>query len=296
MNLKTKMLLMNSRPSRENGGRDGGNGGDRGQYGRDYGGGQYPTPRYDGGQNYAYEGAPEDRFRDRRGREHYDDGRYAPRNYYGGNGGEYSRQGGGYGRGGARGSRYPIPEGGAYGSYPHYPDPRFMPIYEGKGGVEMESEPARMHKIGFSVEDEMERIPDEFGREYRASVEYPQTNEFERRKGSYMAGHGFGSGVLPINKETAQRWTEGMKNEDGTSGPHWTMEQTKQIQSQRGIDCEPLKFWVAMNMVYSDYSKVAKKLNVNNADFYASMAEAFLEDKDAQADKLERYYQYVVKH
>ena len=74
------------------------------------------------------------------------------------------------------------------------------------------------------------------------------------------------------------------------------MEQTKQIQAQKGIESDPLKFWVAMNMVYSDYSKVAKKLNVNNADFYACMAEAFLEDKDAQEDKLERYYQFVVRH
>ena len=30
-------------------------------------------------------------------------------------------------------------------------------------------------------------------------------------------------------------------------------------------------------------------------DFYVYMSKAFLDDKDAQPDKLERYYQYIVK-
>lgn len=67
-------------------------------------------------------------------------------------------------------------------------------------------------------------------------------------------------------------------------------------QTGKGIDCEPLQFWIAMNMIYSDYVKVAKKLGMNNVDFYACMAKAFLDDKDAQPDKLARYYEYVVKH
>ena len=45
---------------------------------------------------------------------------------------------------------------------------------------------------------------------------------------------------------------------------------------------------------YSDYYKVAKKFNVNNTEFYADLAEAFLRDKDAADDKLMRYYEYVV--
>ena len=31
-------------------------------------------------------------------------------------------------------------------------------------------------------------------------------------------------------------------------------------------------------------------------EFYADMAKAFLDDKDAQPDKLARYYEYIVKH
>lgn len=87
-----------------------------------------------------------------------------------------------------------------------------------------------------------------------------------------------------------------MENEDGTKGPHWSFEQAKQVMAQRGIECDPAEFWAALNMIYSDYVKVAKKFNVgSNIDFYVDMAKAFLDDKDAGPDKLAKYYQYVVR-
>ena len=55
-------------------------------------------------------------------------------------------------------------------------------------------------------------------------------------------------------------------------------------------------FWVALNMIYSDYVKVAKKFGVGDKiDFYVDMAKAFLDDKDAGPDKLARYYKYIVR-
>ena len=87
-----------------------------------------------------------------------------------------------------------------------------------------------------------------------------------------------------------------MQNVDGTTGPHWTLEQTNQIMTQRGINCDPYQWWVAMNMVYSDYSKVAKKLNVSNIDFYAEIAKRFWMIRTPLPDKLARYYEFVVKH
>lgn len=92
----------------------------------------------------------------------------------------------------------------------------------------------------------------------------------------------------------AEKRASKMQNEDGTQGPHWTMELTKQVQAQQSIECDPIEFFLAMNMMYSDYVKVAKKLGVNNVDFYSCMAKAFLDDKDAGPDKLERYFEYVV--
>ena len=38
-----------------------------------------------------------------------------------------------------------------------------------------------------------------------------------------------------------------------------------------------------------------KKFNVNNTEFYADLAEAFLCDKDADDDKLVRYYECIVE-
>lgn len=89
---------------------------------------------------------------------------------------------------------------------------------------------------------------------------------------------------------------DGMKNGDGTTGPHWSMEQVKQLMEQKNLDCDLLELWTAMNMFYSDYYKVAKKLNMNNVNFYLDMAMAFLDDEDAVTDKLAAYYENVVKH
>lgn len=201
----------------------------------------------------------EDRFRDRRGREHYDDGRYAPMR---------------------NGSGYPTYIG-------PYEPPYYKESHERQGG-------RTMNKIGFAVDGEMHHIPDEIGPERHATMEYPHMDEMAYRKGERVAGYSMEQSHH-LNRDMAMEWADSMENEDGTRGPHWPMEQTKQVQAQKGIDCDPVQFWLAMNMVYSDYVKVAKKLGVNSVDFYACMAEAFLNDKDAQPDKLARYFKYVVK-
>lgn len=64
---------------------------------------------------------------------------------------------------------------------------------------------------------------------------------------------------------------------------------------QKGLNFDPIEFYAAINVMYSDYCKVAKKMNVNTVDFFASMAEAFLTDQDAVKDKLAAYYAHIVK-
>ena len=95
-------------------------------------------------------------------------------------------------------------------------------------------------------------------------------------------------------RHMADEWTREMKNEDGTTGPHWSFDQAKQLMAGKGYNFDPVEFWAALNMMYSDYCKVAKKHNVNTVDFYAGLAEAFLKDKDAGEGKLRKYYEYVV--
>lgn len=90
-------------------------------------------------------------------------------------------------------------------------------------------------------------------------------------------------------------WVSAMKNADGTRGGHWTMEKTEEIRKQRGIECDPVMFYAAMNMMYSDYCKAAEKTGAVSVDFYAYMAKAFLDDEDAAPNKLARYYYFVAE-
>lgn len=188
----------------------------------------YPGPN----MRNDYDGETYDRYRDRQGRERYDNGRYAP-------------------------MRNNLDDGDRQEPYYPYVPPVYNPRNAG-------------NKIGFSIDGQMEKVV-----------------PIESRMGYHSGG--------PLTKEKAEEWTRKMENEDGTTGPHWTMDQIKQVMAQRNIDCDPLEFYVAINMMYSDYCKVAKKLNVNSVDFYADMAKAFLDDKDAGEHKLEKYFEYIVK-
>ena len=99
-----------------------------------------------------------------------------------------------------------------------------------------------------------------------------------------------------LSTETAKAWTKNMENSDGTQGPHWSLEQAKQMMAQRKLSLNPSEFWVALNLVYSDFSQVAKKHGLGGSlEFYIDMAKAFLDDKDAQPDKLMHYYESVAK-
>lgn len=96
-----------------------------------------------------------------------------------------------------------------------------------------------------------------------------------------------------LTKAQVTAWVGAMKNADGTHGGHWTMAETEAVRKQRGIECDPVMFYAAMNMMYSDYCKAAEKTGAGSVDFYAYMAKAFLDDEDAAPDKLARYYYFV---
>ena len=105
--------------------------------------------------------------------------------------------------------------------------------------------------------------------------------------------------MMEFSREDAMHWAERMQNADGTTGPHWTMEQTYAVADARGIGRDvPRWAWgVAMNMMYSDYYGVAVDFGVNRPEFYAALAEAFLMDKDGPGpeEKLCVYYRCIVK-
>ena len=96
-----------------------------------------------------------------------------------------------------------------------------------------------------------------------------------------------------LTKSGAEMWVRHMQNSDGSSGAHWDYNQTEQVRQQKGYKCDPVAFYAAMNMMYSDYCQAARDIGCNTVDFYAAMAKAFLEDADAPEDKIERYAECV---
>jgi hypothetical protein len=90
-------------------------------------------------------------------------------------------------------------------------------------------------------------------------------------------------------------WPSMMRNADGTVGAHWTIDQVRQVMLQNGVSADPVEFWIVMNMIYSDDVLVAKKYNVNTPAYFADRAKAWLDDKDAQPDKLKKYFEHIVK-
>jgi len=215
------------------------------------------------------------RFRDRNGREHYDNGRFAPmRNVYDADSISHEPQ--------SR-RRYQTRGDAMEMRYPYLP-----PVYERTEGGDM-----RMNQIGFAAEMPSHR--QELADGYRANAGYHSPDEMAYMSGGMENGHGESRAIPPFTREMAEQWTRKLHNEDGSTGPHWTMEQTNQAMARINCNCDQVEFWAVMNALYSDYSKTAKKHNVNTVDFYADMAKAWLEDSDAVHGKASAYFMYIVK-
>ena len=149
-----------------------------------------------------------------------------------------------------------------------------------------------MSGLGFTINGEVDPKLNAYGRGYEIGTARHQMGSASRQAG----GYGEGESYLPFSRSIAMEWTGDMENSDGTRGPHWNMEQVQQVMEQRGIDCDPVEFFAVLNSIYSDYCAVAKKHGVNKMDFYADLAKAWLEDKDAVEDKAGKYFTYIVRH
>ncbi len=101
----------------------------------------------------------------------------------------------------------------------------------------------------------------------------------------------------PLDKQKVMEWVEEMEDADGVKGGKYTWHQVQQYAMNMGITGQQrlLEMYWAMNAMYADYSKIAKKFGVDKPEFYACMAKAFLEDPDAVDNKVEEYVKYIVK-
>lgn len=102
--------------------------------------------------------------------------------------------------------------------------------------------------------------------------------------------------LIQMTEKVAREWTANMVNADGTRGPHWDMDKTKEFQRQYKIDCDSFIFYAVINSLYSDYCEALKKANASTLETYAWMAKAWIDDADAVPDKAAAYYTYVVRH
>ena len=107
----------------------------------------------------------------------------------------------------------------------------------------------------------------------------------QNRPKSMQGGHSHHEDMQhPVDEQTARHWVQKM---DG--GEKFKPEMAEQMRTAHCPGCEKWEFYTAINMMYSDYCEVAKKLGVDRTDFYALMAKSFLEDKDAGPHKLQKY-------
>lgn len=193
----------------------------------------------------------ESRFRDRRGREHYDNGRFAP-------------MAGGYGP-------YAAGYEGPFGR-------------DARGGEDM-------RQIGFNANWNPEM-------RMGSDASMPRYNEMDHMPGRspMMGGYMAGAQEYPkMDERTAMEWVQSMQNEDGTKGPHWSMEQVKQVIKQKSLNLDPVEAFAIMNAIYSDYEPVLKKHGVSTIDMYVDMTKAWLMDKDAVHNKATAYYECIAK-
>lgn len=106
-----------------------------------------------------------------------------------------------------------------------------------------------------------------------------------------------------LTRKEAEEWVSmmeipGDRPGEMKRGGKWTFDEIKRYAGNYGITGEQqiIDFYVAVNMMYSDYCKVAKKYGLDKGvEFYAEMAKAFLHDTDAVKDKLAAYRQCIAK-
>lgn len=94
-----------------------------------------------------------------------------------------------------------------------------------------------------------------------------------------------------FTEEDAREWAKHMN-----PPARWTMDQTTAVMNQQGYNHRPCEFWVVMNMLFSDYGKTMIKYGADKPEIWAALAHDFINDGDAEDDKVSRYWRDIVKH
>ncbi|MBP3651975.1 MAG: hypothetical protein J6J78_02755 [Clostridia bacterium] len=206
------------------------------------------------------------------------------------------------------------PMHGAYGPESRQREGRGRYMYGNAGGqmnaYGTEARRQRDSRGRYMTADDVDYEDEEDGRAYSAGSEMRGGNGYGDiyAKGTiYAPGamnkpayHGDRHEAMdqPVDERTARKWVKGMKyteQEGGEErhGEKFSVAITEQIRKMACPRCKNWEFYVAMNAMYADYCKVAKKEGVDKPEFYGKLAEAFLCDEDAGEHKLRKYMEII---
>lgn len=113
----------------------------------------------------------------------------------------------------------------------------------------------------------------------------------DHERGSMHEGNEHWPEQTKITEHDAREWTENMENVDNSTGPHFDLQKAERLRMTNCPQCEKWPFYVAVNMMYSDYCRVARDFEVDEDEFYACMAKAYLEDPDGDEGRLRRNFE-----
>lgn len=90
-----------------------------------------------------------------------------------------------------------------------------------------------------------------------------------------------------LNKEMAKDIVSKMK----PYGEKWTIEQTSKMQKDYDLNFKDVDFYVVINSAYNDYHDIFKE----DIELYIRFANDFINDEDANKDKVYLYYTTIPK-
>ena len=106
---------------------------------------------------------------------------------------------------------------------------------------------------------------------------------------------------LYLTKQDMRKWKKMLKNFDGSTGEHYTLEQILSAAQKQNVsfeDYDEKEFCIAVNMMYADYGGVLKKYVPPDRELNAciDLAKAFFDDVDGPepAEKLALYFHCIV--
>lgn len=273
---------------------------DRGRYMEE------PDRRMDGGYdrpegNYARmnEHPEMRRRRDERGRYMEDDSQMV----YEGDQGNYSRMDDEPEMRRRRDSRGRYMDGGTSARYMPWPEPHIPPYLEDPHARDddrkMNDAPVHMRDRNVvNIRDYQDKRRIGFGENRMHHADGSKDHQKVEAGGTFWMS----SGNEKLTREKAEKWVRSMYSDDPKShGEMWTYDDAKTLAEERGLPTEGqemIDFYVALNMVYNDYCKVAKEHGVDTEDYFADLAQAWLYDRDGKppTEKLMAYKKYVVPH